>query len=94
MNLHDVRPLLFNHAVAYHALVFTLLILFSCHSSDVVWEFKPKKKNRWKTLNSKEAEMLEESYKEYNESGPVDHAIVDLENNFQVRASPTPGVYS
>ncbi|TNN62598.1 Vacuolar protein sorting-associated protein 13A [Liparis tanakae] len=57
-------------------------------SSDVVWELKPKKKNRWKTLSSKEADMLEEKYKEYTESGPVDHAIVDLENNFQVSFTP------
>ncbi|XP_070690657.1 intermembrane lipid transfer protein VPS13A [Pempheris klunzingeri] len=57
-------------------------------SSDVVWELKPKKKNRWKTLSTKEAEMLENSFKEYTESGPVDHAIVDLENNFQVSFTP------
>uniref|UniRef100_A0A8C2WAP9 Vacuolar protein sorting 13 homolog A n=1 Tax=Cyclopterus lumpus TaxID=8103 RepID=A0A8C2WAP9_CYCLU len=57
-------------------------------SSDVVWELKPKKKNRWKTLSSKEAEMLEDRFKEYTESGPVDHAIVDLENNFQVSFTP------
>lgn len=55
------------------------------HSSDVVWELKPKKKNRWKTMSTKEAEMLENSFKMYTESGPVDNAIVDLDNNFQVR---------
>ncbi|XP_063754200.1 vacuolar protein sorting-associated protein 13A isoform X1 [Eleginops maclovinus] len=57
-------------------------------SSDVVWELKPKKKSRWKTMSTKEAEMLEISYKEYMDSGPVDHAIVDLENNFQVSFTP------
>lgn len=50
----------------------------------MVWELKPKKKNRWKTLSAKEAEILENSFKEYMESAPVDNAIVDLENNFQV----------
>ncbi|XP_039659094.1 vacuolar protein sorting-associated protein 13A [Perca fluviatilis] len=57
-------------------------------SSDVVWEIKPKKKNRWKTLTTKEAEMLENSFKNYTDAGPVDHAIVDLENNFQVSFTP------
>ncbi|XP_031164575.1 vacuolar protein sorting-associated protein 13A isoform X3 [Sander lucioperca] len=57
-------------------------------SSDVVWEIKPKKKNRWKTLTTKEAEMLENRFKEYTEAGPVDHAILDLENNFQVSFTP------
>ncbi|XP_042276726.1 vacuolar protein sorting-associated protein 13A isoform X1 [Thunnus maccoyii] len=57
-------------------------------SSDVVWELKPKKKNRWKTLSTKEAEMLENSFREYTESGPIDNAIVDLENNFQVSFTP------
>ena len=61
-----------------------LLFLVSCRSSDVVWEMKPKKKSRWKTLSTKEAEMLESSFKTYTESAPVDHAIVELENNFQV----------
>ncbi|XP_071339167.1 intermembrane lipid transfer protein VPS13A isoform X1 [Trachinotus anak] len=57
-------------------------------SSDVVWELKPKKKNRWKTLSTKEAELLENSFKEYIESAPIDNAIVDLENNFQVSFTP------
>ncbi|XP_056231457.1 vacuolar protein sorting-associated protein 13A isoform X2 [Seriola aureovittata] len=57
-------------------------------SSDVVWELKPKKKGRWKTLSTKEAELLENSFKEYIESAPVDYAIVDLENNFQVSFTP------
>ncbi|XP_015828201.3 intermembrane lipid transfer protein VPS13A isoform X1 [Nothobranchius furzeri] len=58
-------------------------------SSDVVWELKPKKKNRWKTLSNNETEILESSYKTYMESGPVHHAIVDLENNYQVLFTPT-----
>uniref|UniRef100_A0A671VK20 Vacuolar protein sorting 13 homolog A n=1 Tax=Sparus aurata TaxID=8175 RepID=A0A671VK20_SPAAU len=45
-------------------------------SSDVVWELKPKKKSRWKTMSTKEAEMLENRFKEYTEAGPVDNAIV------------------
>nr|XP_057926418.1 vacuolar protein sorting-associated protein 13A isoform X3 [Doryrhamphus excisus] len=57
-------------------------------SSDVVWEYKPRKKNRWKALGSPEAEMLEMRYKEYIDSGPVDKAIVNLENNFQMSLSP------
>uniref|UniRef100_A0A7N8X286 Vacuolar protein sorting 13 homolog A n=1 Tax=Mastacembelus armatus TaxID=205130 RepID=A0A7N8X286_9TELE len=58
-------------------------------SSDVVWELKPKKKNRWKTLSSKEAEMLEDKFRRYTESTPIDNAIVDLENNFQVSFTPS-----
>uniref|UniRef100_A0A4W6GBS7 Vacuolar protein sorting 13 homolog A n=1 Tax=Lates calcarifer TaxID=8187 RepID=A0A4W6GBS7_LATCA len=50
-------------------------------SSDVVWEIKPKKKNRWKTMSTKEAEMLENSFKEYIESSPVDNAIVSFTPN-------------
>ncbi|XP_059192632.1 vacuolar protein sorting-associated protein 13A [Centropristis striata] len=57
-------------------------------SSDVVWELKPKKKSRWKTMSTKEAEMLENSYKEYTDSGPVDNGIVDLENSYQVSFTP------
>ncbi|AWP07199.1 putative vacuolar protein sorting-associated protein 13A [Scophthalmus maximus] len=57
-------------------------------SSDVVWELKPKKKNRWKTLSTKEAEMLENSFKKYIECAPVDNAIVDLENSYQVSFTP------
>lgn len=58
--------------------------LFSCGSSDAVWELKPKKKNRWKTLSTKEVEILENHFKEYTDSAPVDHAILDLENGFKV----------
>ncbi|KAM9393107.1 intermembrane lipid transfer protein VPS13A isoform 2-T2 [Pholidichthys leucotaenia] len=57
-------------------------------SSDVVWEMKPKKKNRWKTLCTKETEMLEMCFQEYIESGPIDDAIVDLETSYQVRFTP------
>ncbi|KAI3372816.1 hypothetical protein L3Q82_023273 [Scortum barcoo] len=57
-------------------------------SSDVVWELKPKKKNRWKTMSTKEAEMLENRFKDYIESGPVDNGIVDLENGYQVSFTP------
>ncbi|CAG5923536.1 unnamed protein product [Menidia menidia] len=57
-------------------------------SSDVVWEMKPKKKKRWKTLRASEMELLETRFKEYTESGPIDNAIVDLDNNFQVSFTP------
>lgn len=57
-------------------------------SSDVVWELKPKKKGRWKTLSTKEADMLEKNFKEYVECSPVDHTIVDLDNNYQVSFTP------
>ncbi|KAM4575849.1 intermembrane lipid transfer protein VPS13A isoform 2-T2 [Odontesthes bonariensis] len=57
-------------------------------SSDVVWEMKPKKKKRWKTLSIKETELLEARFKEYIESGPIDNAVVGLENNFQVSFTP------
>ncbi|MEQ2310370.1 hypothetical protein AMECASPLE_008153, partial [Ameca splendens] len=49
-------------------------------SSDVVWEIKPKKKDRWKTLSTAEAEILENSYKDYIDSSPIDHYIAELEN--------------
>uniref|UniRef100_A0A669EIP5 Vacuolar protein sorting 13 homolog A n=1 Tax=Oreochromis niloticus TaxID=8128 RepID=A0A669EIP5_ORENI len=54
-------------------------------SSDVVWEFKPKKKSRWKPLSIKEAEVMEDKFKDYIESGAVDKEIFDLENGFQVK---------
>ncbi|XP_078141113.1 intermembrane lipid transfer protein VPS13A isoform X2 [Centroberyx gerrardi] len=57
-------------------------------SSDVVWESKPKKKSRWKPLSTKDAEMLESSFREYIESGPIDNDIVDLDNSFQVSFTP------
>ena len=53
-------------------------------SSDVVWESKPKKKSRWKPLSIKEADLLEDAYNAYVESGSVDNLIVDLETNLQV----------
>lgn len=58
-------------------------------SSDVVWEYEPKKKKRWKTLTTKEAAMLERNYQSYIESGQVDNSIVNLENGFQVSFTPT-----
>ncbi|KAF7652944.1 hypothetical protein LDENG_00089730 [Lucifuga dentata] len=57
-------------------------------SSDVVWESKPKKKSRWKPLSSKDTEILEDSFQQYIESGPIDNSIVDLDNNFQVSFTP------
>lgn len=57
--------------------------MYAC-SSDVVWETKPKKKRRWKVMSGKDAEMLEQHYKAYIESNPLDHSIVDLENGYQV----------
>ena len=59
-------------------------------SSDVVWECKLQKKNRWKTLSMKDADLLEQSYKEYMETNPVDHSILTLPNNFQVRGHALP----
>uniref|UniRef100_A0A8D3D9W2 Vacuolar protein sorting 13 homolog A n=1 Tax=Scophthalmus maximus TaxID=52904 RepID=A0A8D3D9W2_SCOMX len=52
-------------------------------SSDVVWELKPKKKNRWKTLSTKEAEMLENSFKKYIECAPFNiyiHFLLQIQN--------------
>ncbi|XP_072538496.1 intermembrane lipid transfer protein VPS13A isoform X2 [Salminus brasiliensis] len=57
-------------------------------SSDVVWEMKPKKKSRWKVLSGKDAEMLEQHYKDYTENSPVDYNILDLENGYQVCLTP------
>ncbi|XP_061528280.1 vacuolar protein sorting-associated protein 13A [Phycodurus eques] len=57
-------------------------------SSDVVWELKPKKKNRWKPMSTHAAEMLERRFKEYIDSGPIDKAIVHLDNSLQVCLSP------
>ncbi|TRY91754.1 hypothetical protein DNTS_026184, partial [Danionella cerebrum] len=49
-------------------------------SSDVVWETKPKKRSRWKVLSLKEAEALEQRYREYMERGPVDSCIIKMDN--------------
>ncbi|KAK3565709.1 hypothetical protein QTP86_014177 [Hemibagrus guttatus] len=57
-------------------------------SSDVVWETKPKKKRRWKVMSGKDAEILEQHYRAYTESNPVDHSILDLENGYQVSLTP------
>uniref|UniRef100_A0A3B3URY5 Vacuolar protein sorting 13 homolog A n=1 Tax=Poecilia latipinna TaxID=48699 RepID=A0A3B3URY5_9TELE len=58
-------------------------------SSDIVWEIKPKKKGRWKTLSTEEVGMLENHFREYSDSTPIDNCIADLENNFQVCFTPT-----
>uniref|UniRef100_A0A3B3Z2I0 Vacuolar protein sorting 13 homolog A n=1 Tax=Poecilia mexicana TaxID=48701 RepID=A0A3B3Z2I0_9TELE len=58
-------------------------------TSDIVWEIKPKKKGRWKTLSTEEVEMLENRFREYSDSSPIDNCIADLENNFQVCFTPT-----
>lgn len=65
-----------------------MLTVWNCVSvsSDVVWETKLKKRSRWKVLSGKEAAMLEESFQEYMENGPVDSALIDLENDYQVSA--------
>lgn len=57
-------------------------------SSDVVWEWKPKAKSRWKPLSMKEAQMLENCFRGYMESGPVDNLIEQLDTNFQVSFTP------
>lgn len=62
------------------------MYFFVLVSSDVVWETKPKKRSRWKVLSIKEAMMLEQRYKDYMESGPVDSILIDLENDYQVSA--------
>ncbi|XP_062399567.1 vacuolar protein sorting-associated protein 13A isoform X2 [Sardina pilchardus] len=46
-------------------------------SSDAVWEYKLQKKNRWKTLSIEDTELLEQSYREYMESNPMDNPIDD-----------------
>uniref|UniRef100_A0A7N6BFF1 Vacuolar protein sorting 13 homolog A n=1 Tax=Anabas testudineus TaxID=64144 RepID=A0A7N6BFF1_ANATE len=43
-------------------------------SSDVVWELK--KKNRWKTMSTKDAEILENRYKEYTESPSLLNVVI------------------
>lgn len=65
-------------------LLFAGLRLYICHSSDVVWELKPKKKNRWKTLSTKETDILENSYRQYMETDPLINDIFSLDNGFQV----------
>ncbi|XP_065103684.1 intermembrane lipid transfer protein VPS13A isoform X1 [Paramisgurnus dabryanus] len=53
-------------------------------SSDVVWETKLKKRSRWKCMSGKEVVQLEQHYQAYMENGPVDSALIDLENDYQV----------
>ncbi|KAL2092597.1 hypothetical protein ACEWY4_012395 [Coilia grayii] len=57
-------------------------------SSDVVWECKLQKKNRWKTLSMKDADLLEQSYRQYIDGNPIDNALLDLPNNYQVSLTP------
>uniref|UniRef100_A0A8C1ZQN6 Vacuolar protein sorting 13 homolog A n=1 Tax=Cyprinus carpio TaxID=7962 RepID=A0A8C1ZQN6_CYPCA len=54
-------------------------------SSDVVWETKPKKRSRWKVLSVKEAKMLEQRYRDYMESGPVDSIVMFAANGVDMR---------
>ncbi|XP_018614769.2 intermembrane lipid transfer protein VPS13A isoform X3 [Scleropages formosus] len=55
-------------------------------SSDVVWEFKPKKRSRWKMM--KESSQLENHFMEYMDCSPVDNLSVELESNLQVSFTP------
>lgn len=57
---------------------------FYCLSSDVVWEVKPKKKSRWKTLSTKETDILENSYRQYMETEPLASDVFALDNGIQV----------
>ncbi|XP_066500890.1 vacuolar protein sorting-associated protein 13A isoform X2 [Hoplias malabaricus] len=57
-------------------------------SSDVVWEAKPKKKSRWKVLSGKDAELLEQHYRDYTENSPGDTVLLDLDNGYQVFFTP------
>ncbi|CAG08424.1 unnamed protein product, partial [Tetraodon nigroviridis] len=57
-------------------------------SSDVVWELKPKKKNRWKTLSAKETDILENSYRQYMETEPTNSEIFNMDNGVQVSFTP------
>ncbi|XP_028822843.1 vacuolar protein sorting-associated protein 13A-like isoform X3 [Denticeps clupeoides] len=62
-------------------------------SSDVVWEMKmmkkKKKKSRWRPLNGKDTDILEESFRQYIDSNPVDESLLTLENDFQVSFTPS-----
>ncbi|XP_044533949.1 vacuolar protein sorting-associated protein 13A [Gracilinanus agilis] len=58
-------------------------------SSDVVWETKPKKKGRWKTLSIKQTEKLEREFKEYIEVSPCEDKIIDLEPSVTVCLTPS-----
>lgn len=61
-----------------------ILYPFYCLSSDVVWELKPKKKSRWKTLSTKDMDLLENSYRQYMETEPLVNDVFNLENGFLV----------
>ncbi|XP_015249617.1 PREDICTED: vacuolar protein sorting-associated protein 13A isoform X2 [Cyprinodon variegatus] len=56
-------------------------------SSDVVWEINHKKKGRWKPLSQGQVEMLENCFKDYIETSPVDYCIANL-GDLQVRFTP------
>uniref|UniRef100_I3MC21 Vacuolar protein sorting 13 homolog A n=1 Tax=Ictidomys tridecemlineatus TaxID=43179 RepID=I3MC21_ICTTR len=58
-------------------------------SSDVVWETKPKKKARWKTMSVKHTEKLEKEFKEYTESSPLEDKVIELDTNIPVRFTPS-----
>lgn len=70
--------------LVWHGGVLNDLTPFYCLSSDVVWEIKPKKKNRWKTLSTKETDILENSYRQYMETEPLADDILNLDNGVQV----------
>nr|XP_015222054.1 PREDICTED: vacuolar protein sorting-associated protein 13A [Lepisosteus oculatus] len=57
-------------------------------SSDIVWESKPKSKSRWKPMSIKYTELLEKTFQEYIDKGPVDCLIKALDPNLQVYLTP------
>ncbi|MBZ3869700.1 Vacuolar protein sorting-associated protein 13A [Sciurus carolinensis] len=58
-------------------------------SSDVVWETKPKKKARWKTMSVKHTEKLEKEFKEYTESSPLEDKVIELDTSIPVCFTPS-----
>uniref|UniRef100_A0A8D2E0N3 Vacuolar protein sorting 13 homolog A n=1 Tax=Sciurus vulgaris TaxID=55149 RepID=A0A8D2E0N3_SCIVU len=58
-------------------------------SSDVVWETKPKKKARWKTMSVKHTEKLEKEFKDYTESSPLEDKVIELDTNIPVCFTPS-----
>lgn len=57
---------------------------FCFHSSDVVWETKPKKKSRWRPMSVKQTDKLEQEFKDYSELTPSENKIIELESNVLV----------
>ncbi|XP_043916804.1 vacuolar protein sorting-associated protein 13A isoform X2 [Protopterus annectens] len=57
-------------------------------SSDIVWETKPKKKARWKTMSIRQTDLLEKAFRELNETGFAESTVVELDSNLQVCLSP------